>query len=120
MRQYGRSMSPEPLGSFLGGFKYHLRWAGAPTKLARLDIFADRVVVRPRSRERGIFVPTWEARFTDLRSVRIPWRAPLAFRGIRFQRTDNGVITFWPAGEFLQDGAGPVLATLRNAGVNVD
>jgi hypothetical protein len=123
MREYGHSMSPAdqedtPLGSFLGGFKYHFRWASATTRLARLDVFADRVVVRPRSGRRAIFVPTWEARYTELQSVQVPWRPPLAFPGIRFRRTDNDAITFWPAGEFLQDGA-QVLTVLRSAGVNI-
>ncbi|HWG74977.1 MAG TPA: hypothetical protein VG184_13075, partial [Acidimicrobiales bacterium] len=65
------SSEGDPLGSFVGGFNYHLRWATPQTRMARLDVFLDRVVVRPRSGRRGFFVPTWEAGPTD----RAVWRS---------------------------------------------
>jgi hypothetical protein len=110
-----QSSEGDSLGSFLGGFSYHLRFATPQTRMVRLDVFRDRVVVRPRSGRRGFFTPTWEARYTDLRPVRVV-RRPL-FRGIRFRRSDGDMFTFRPAGEFLADGVEPVLAALRAAGV---
>lgn len=107
----------EQLRSFLGGFNYHFRYATPQTSMARLDVLGDRVVVRPRS-GRGIFVPTWEARYTELLTVRVVKR-PL-FRGIRFRRADGDTITFRPAGEFLADGVEPLLGALRAAGAVVE
>jgi hypothetical protein len=86
--------------------------------VARLDVFSDRVLIRPRSSRRGIFVPTWEALYTELQPVRVV-RRPLSL-GIRFRRIDNNVITFRPARDSLQDGAEPVLAALRSAGANIE
>jgi len=108
----------EQLGSFLGGFNYHFRYATPQTRMARLDVFRDRVVVGPRSGRRGIFVPTWEARYTELQAVRVVKR-PL-FRGIRFRRTDGDTLTFRPVGEFLADGVEPLLAALRAAGAVIE
>jgi hypothetical protein len=104
--------------SFLGGFSYHLRYATPQTRMARLDVFPDRVAVRPRSGRRGFFVPTWEARYTELRPVRVV-RRPL-FCGIRFARSDGDTFTFRPAGEFLADGVEPLLAALWAAGAVVE
>lgn len=123
MRHYGHSMSSftppdEPLGTFLGGFTYHLRWASSQARMIRLDVFADRVSVRPLSRRRGTFAPTWEARYSELQPVRVV-RRPLLL-GIRFRRSDRDAFTFRPAGEFLKDGAEPVLGALRSAGAEIE
>lgn len=112
------SSAGDPLGSFLGGFSYHLRYATPQTRMARLDVFPDRLVVCPRSGRRGFFVPTWEARYTDLRPVRVI-RRPL-FRGIRFRRSDGDTFTFRPAGEFLADGVEPLLGALRAGGAVIE
>lgn len=108
----------EPLASFPGGFSYHLRWAQPATRMARLDVFADRVILRPRSGRRGIFTPTWEARYGDLQAIRVIVRPLL--RGVRLTRRDGDGITFRPAGEFLQDGMESVVAALRAAGAKVE
>ncbi len=113
-----QSAEGDSMESFLGGFSYHLRYATPQTRMARLDVFPDRVAVRPRSGRRGFFVPTWEARYTELRPVRVV-RRPL-FCGIRFARSDGDTFTFRPAGEFLADGVEPLLAALWAAGAVVE
>jgi hypothetical protein len=105
-----------PIGTFDGGFSYHFRWAQPASRMARLEVFADRIVLRPRSGRRSIFTPTWEARYDELQVIRaVRWP-----RGIRFRRADSDTITFRPAGEFLQGGMEPVLTALRLAGAEIE
>ena len=123
MRQDGivrlaESSDGDPVGSFFGGFSYHLRWASPQTRMVRLDVFPDRVVVRPRSGRRSFFVPNWEAGYSELRPVGVV-RRPL-FRGIRLRRSDGDTFTFRPAGDFLTDGVEPLLAALRAAGAVIE
>jgi hypothetical protein len=108
-----------PLESSTGGFTYGVWWASSQTRFAKLEIFADRLVVGPRSRSKlgGILAPRWTARYADLEPVWVVKRP--TFLGIGFRRKDGRVFTFRPAGGPLDDRAEPILAALRRLGVPI-
>ena len=113
------ALGEPPLESFLGGFTYGLWWASSQTRLAKLEIFADRLVVGPRSQSKlgRILVPKWTAQYADLEPVRVVKRP--TFLGIRFRRKDGRVFMFRPAGGLRDDRAEPILAALRRVGVPI-
>ena len=102
----------DPVASFVGGFYCRSRHAPAVLGMVRLDLFDDRLRIGPTSIFAKILVPTWEARYDELRPVEIASRG--LRRGFRFRRKDRGSFLFT-----TQYGFEPVVGALRRVGAPI-
>lgn len=110
-----------PLESFFGGFTRGPGTVHPRTKAVRLDVFPGLVRISPRSRSRlaSILIPQWEARYDELRPIRVVRRRPAVFY-IRFERTGGGEYRFRPwSDDLMHDAAEPVLVALRRSGAPI-
>ena len=109
-----------PLDSFFGGFTRHFGTVHPRTQAVRLDVLPDRLRLGPKSRSRiaSVLFREREARYNDLKPVRVI-RRPISLV-ILFERSDGEVYRFRPGtDDLMQDAAEPVIAALRQAGAPI-
>lgn len=82
----------EVLRTFIGGVR--LNGMDATWPLVRLDLFASGLRLRPRKVLRSV-MPVWEARLSELTSVRLSGRMPPIFSGVRFKVGTEDWAIFW-------------------------
>jgi hypothetical protein len=90
----GSGVGDTLLQSFVGGQRTGL-W-NATWPLVRMDLYRDRVRLRPSARILRILVPPWEAAFEDITEVRAIGNIDFFTTGIRFKTSrPAGTAVFW-------------------------